>query len=201
MSNSITWQHDPVMYHLTQHLPLPEPYPYKDTYLFLIDSVISQQLSTKVASVIYERFLTLFPQHYPYPEFLMNMSIEELRKVGLSVNKATYIQQIARFHQIQSLQYDHLKGMPDEDILTLLTQIKGVGAWTAQMVLMFPLDRPDIFPIDDLAIRQQMIKWYKLTETGKALRLQLTTIAENWRPHRSLACKYLWKSKTLPSNP
>jgi DNA-3-methyladenine glycosylase II len=67
------------------------------------------------------------------------------------------------------------------------------------MVLMFPLNRPDVFPVDDLVIRQQMVKLYELTESGKALRQQLTTIAENWQPHRTLACKYLWKAKALPT--
>jgi DNA-3-methyladenine glycosylase II len=195
---SIHWQHDPVLYKLTQLLPMPEPYEFTDTYLFLIDSVISQQLSTKVAAVIYERFLQLFPEAYPLPQLLIEMPVEPLRKAGLSVAKANYIKNIARFYLEHSLHADSLQHMPDEDILALLTQIKGVGPWTVQMVLMFPLNRPDVFPIDDLAIRQQIIRWYKLTETGKGLRMQMTAIAENWRPHRTLACKYLWKAKALP---
>jgi DNA-3-methyladenine glycosylase II len=177
---------------------MPEPYPVADTYLFLIDSVISQQLSTKVAAVIYERFLQLFPEAYPSPQLLIEMPVEPLRKAGLSVAKANYLKNIARFYLEHSLDAHSLHAMPDEDILALLTQIKGVGPWTVQMVLMFPLNRPDVFPIDDLAIRQQIVRWYKLTETGKGLRIQLTGIAENWRPHRTLACKYLWKSKDLP---
>jgi DNA-3-methyladenine glycosylase II len=195
---SIHWQHDPVLYKLTQLLPMPKPYPFGDTYLFLIDSVISQQLSTKVAAVIYERFLQLFPEAYPLPQLLIEMPVEPLRKAGLSVAKANYIKNIARFYLEHSLHADSLQHMPDEDILALFTQIKGVGPWTVQMVLMFPLNRPDVFPIDDLAIRQQIIRWYKLTETGKGLRMQMTAIAENWRPHRTLACKYLWKAKALP---
>jgi DNA-3-methyladenine glycosylase II len=195
---SVHWQHDPVIHKLAQVLPVPEPYPFADTYLFLIDSVISQQLSTKVAAVIYERFLQLFPGAYPLPELLIEMPVEPLRKVGLSVAKANYIKNIARFYLEHSLNADSLQHMPDEDILALLTQIKGVGPWTVQMVLMFPLNRQDVFPIDDLAIRQQIVRWYKLIDTGKALRLQMTTIAENWRPHRTLACKYLWKAKGLP---
>jgi DNA-3-methyladenine glycosylase II len=196
---SIQWQHDPIMHRLAQVLPQPEPYPYQDTYLFLIDSVISQQLSTKVADVIYKRFLQLFPGAYPTPELLLEMSPDLLRQPGLSVAKANYIQNIARFYLEHSLHANSLQHMPDEEILSLLTQIKGVGPWTVQMVLMFPLDRPDVFPIDDLAIRQQMIKWYKLTGSEKELRRQMITVAENWRPHRTLACKYLWKSKTLPA--
>lgn len=197
--STIHWQHDPVMQRLAQVLPQPEPYPYQDTYLFLIDSVISQQLSTKVADVIYKRFLQLFPGSYPTPELLLEMSPDLLRQPGLSVAKANYIQNIARFYLEHSLHASSLQYMPDEEILSLLTQIKGVGPWTAQMVLMFPLNRPDVFSIDDLVIRQQMIKWYMLTGSGKELRRQMITVAENWRPHRTLACKYLWKSKNLPA--
>jgi DNA-3-methyladenine glycosylase II len=195
---SISWQHDPVIHRLTQVLPLPEPYPYNDTYLFLIDSVISQQLSTRVADVIYKRFLKLFPEGYPAPELLQNMPAAYLREAGLSTAKANYVRNIAGFHKEHSLYFEHLHTMPDEDILALLTRIKGVGPWTVQMVLMFPLNRPDVFPIDDLVIRQQLVRWYKLTENGKELRRQMTAIAENWRPHRTLASKYLWKAKNLP---
>ncbi|MDO1447228.1 DNA-3-methyladenine glycosylase 2 family protein [Rhodocytophaga aerolata] len=196
---SISWQHDPVIHRLTQVLPPPEPYPYQDTYLFLLDSVISQQLSTKVADVIYKRFLKLFPEGYPLPELLQEMPVEYLREVGLSTAKANYVKNIASFHREHSLYFEHLHSMPDEEILALLTQIKGVGPWTVQMVLMFPLNRPDVFPIDDLVIRQQISRWYSLTENGKELRRQMTAIAENWRPHRTLACKYLWKAKNLPA--
>ena len=198
---SINWQHDPVIHQLAQLLPVPEPYAYQDTYLFLIDSVISQQLSTKVADVIYKRFLTLFPEGYPLPDLLAEMPVEYLRQVGLSSAKANYVKNIAHFHREHSLYFEHLHTLPDEDILALLTQIKGVGPWTVQMVLMFPLNRPDVFPIDDLVIRQQIVKWYNLTESGKVLRQQMMAIAENWRPHRTLACKYLWKAKNLPAIP
>lgn len=194
---SISWQHDPVMSRLTEALPVPASYQQQDIYLALLSSIISQQLSTKVARVIRERFYSLFPDKYPRAELVVQFDIDALKKAGLSTAKASYVQNIARFHLEFPLIYEHLQPLPDEELITLLTQIKGVGRWTAQMVLMFPMNRPDVFPIDDLAIQQQMIKFYQIQETGKQLRECLFAVAENWKPHRTLACRYLWDAKDL----
>ncbi len=196
----MNWQHDPVIHHLASQLPAPQPYTHQDTYLFLLSSVISQQLSIKVAKAIYNRFISLFPGQYPGAEMLLALDEAQLRSAGLSGAKAAYIQHIARFHLSYPVSFEALQGLPDEEVIALLTQIKGVGKWTAQMVLMFPMDRPDVFPVDDLVIRQQMIRWYGIQAVGKELKQQLTAIAENWRPHRTLACKYLWKSKDLATS-
>jgi DNA-3-methyladenine glycosylase II len=192
---NISWQHDPVMQQLAETLPPPQPYPHQDTYLFLMGSIISQQLSTKVAKVIRERFLNLFPDKYPYAPELLELSLEKLRSVGLSQGKASYVQHIAQFHLAHPLHFAHLSALSDSEVIQLLTQIRGVGTWTAQMLLMFPMNRPDVFAIDDLVIRQQMIKLYQIEETGKLLTLRLHSIADNWKPHRTLACKYLWNAK------
>jgi DNA-3-methyladenine glycosylase II len=194
---SIQWQHDPVISRLAEVLPVPPSYQQQDIYLALLSSIISQQLSTKVAKVIRERFLNLFTEKYPQAELVLQFQIEDLKKAGLSTAKAGYVQNIARFHLEFPLSYQHLQPLPDEELITLFTQIKGVGRWTAQMVLMFPMNRPDVFPVDDLAIQQQMIKFYQIEETGKSLRERLFAIAENWRPHRTLACRYLWDAKDL----
>ncbi|QHT65730.1 DNA-3-methyladenine glycosylase 2 family protein [Rhodocytophaga rosea] len=194
---NINWQHDPVMNRLAEVLPVPTSYQQQDIYLALLSSIISQQLSTKVARVIRERFLSLFPDKYPQAELVLKLQIDDLKKVGLSTAKAGYVQNIARFHLDFPLSYEHLQPLPDEELIALFTQIKGVGIWTAQMVLMFPMNRPDVFPVDDLAIQQQMIKFYQIQESGKQLRERLFTIAENWRPHRTLACRYLWDAKDL----
>jgi DNA-3-methyladenine glycosylase II len=194
---SINWQHDPVISRLAETLPVPTSYQQQDIYLALLSSIISQQLSTKVARVIRERFYNLFPEKYPQAELVIQFEIEALKKVGLSTAKAGYVQNIARFHLDFPLVYEHLQPLSDEELITLFTQIKGVGRWTAQMVLMFPMNRPDVFPVDDLAIQQQMVKFYQIKESGKELRQQLFTIAENWRPHRTLACRYLWDAKDL----
>ncbi len=180
---------------LAEILPLPQPYPHQDTYLFLISSIISQQLSTKVAQVIQKRFLNLFPDNYPHAAEVLRLDLEKLRSVGLSQGKASYVQHIAQFHLSTPLHFPHLNVLSDAEVIQLLTQIKGVGTWTAQMVLMFPMNRPDVFAVDDLVIRQQMIKFYQIEETGKPLTLRLHSIADNWKPHRTLACKYLWNAK------
>lgn len=194
---SISWQHDPVISRLAEVLPLPASHIQQDIYLSLIGSIIAQQLSTKVASVIRERFINLFPDKYPHAQKLLQLGVDELKTAGLSAAKAGYVQNIARFHLEFPLQLEHLQPLSDDELISLLTQIKGVGVWTAQMVLMFTMGRPDVFPIDDLVIRQQMIKYYHIEESGKILRLRLMAIADNWRPHRTLACRYLWDAKDL----
>lgn len=186
---------DPVIQRLVEKIPAPPVYPHQDAYLFLLSSVMSQQLSTTVARAIYNRFVNLFPDGYPAAELVLQHTPEQLRTVGVSGAKAAYLQNIARFHAENPFLMTQLPQMPDEEIIGTLTQIKGVGKWTVQMVLMFPLNRPDVFPIDDLGIRQSMIQLYELGETGKPLRERLTAIAENWRPHRTLACKYLWRAR------
>jgi DNA-3-methyladenine glycosylase II len=191
------WSNDPVIQQLAETLPEPPVYPHQDAYLFLLGSIISQQLSTKVAKVIYERFLGLFPNKYPSVDEVIQMEVEQLRSVGLSGQKSGYIRNIAVFHKENPLEAAYLNAMSDEEIIQHLTQIKGVGRWTVEMLLMFPLARPDVFPVDDLGIQQSMIQLYGITESGKALKQKLCTIADNWRPHRTLASKYLWKARDV----
>lgn len=173
----------------------------RDLYYDLVLSIVYQQLSGKVAKAIFTRFCALFPDEYPHPELVVQLEMPVLRSAGLSGQKATYIQNIARFALEHDLEHQVWNKMSDEDILQLLTQIKGVGVWTTQMILMFSLNRPDIFPTDDLGIQQAIRKLYQLEETGKPLKLKMLEIAENWRPYRTAACRYLWKyldqSKTV----
>ena len=168
-----------------------------DVYLDLMSSVVSQQLSVKVADIIFDRFINLFPECDPRPERLVEMDLEELRKCGLSYQKGGYLKNIAA-HWVEH----HSKGMKDwlsmtdEEIIADLTSIKGVGRWTVQMILMFKLGHLDVFPIDDLGIRQGMVKMYGLEElSGKGLLAELARIAEGWRPYRTVACRYVWRWK------
>lgn len=178
---------------LIDTLELPVLVSDGDVYAALTRSIVSQQLSTKAASTIYGRFLNLFENNYPDRNTVLNYSIEELRAVGLSRQKASYIQNVAAFFQ------EHEKASPtewstmsDEAIIDYLTQIKGVGKWTVEMILMFTLNRLDVLPLDDLAIRTRMVKLYNVQETGRQLKPALTKIAESWKPYRSVACRYLW---------
>jgi DNA-3-methyladenine glycosylase II len=165
-----------------------------DVYKDLLRAIISQQLSLKAAATIYGRFLNLFENQNPLPESISNLSIEALRSVGLSKQKAEYVQNVASyFRQEQIKPWQELS---DEEVLQELTSIKGVGKWTAEMILIFSLDRKDIFPIDDLGIRQMMIKLYEVeTSSPKETAQKLTAIAEKWRPYRSIACFFLWQFK------
>ena len=165
-----------------------------DVYAALIRSIVSQQLSTKAAATIYNRFLNLFDNRYPDKDVIIAFSEEQLRSVGLSRQKANYIKNVAHFFlEIEKDRETDWATMTDEAIITYLTQIKGVGKWTVEMMLMFTLQRLDVLPLDDLAIRNRMIKLYDVQATGKQIKVELTSIAESWRPYRSVACRYLWQ--------
>jgi len=166
-----------------------------DLYLDLLQSIVSQQLSVKAADTIFARFLGLFPRRYPRPALLAAMRTEKLRTAGVSRQKAGYLKAVARFARAGHLDLDHLRTLDDEQVIEHLTRIKGVGRWTAEMLLMFSLDRPDVFPADDLGIQSAMRRLYNVKGRGRALGKRLQRIAETWRPHRTLACRYLWNWK------
>ncbi|MDI9363341.1 MAG: hypothetical protein QM541_00215 [Flavobacterium sp.] len=168
----------------------------KNIPLRLMASIMSQQLSTKVASVIYSRFLELYNGNEPKPQQVIDTPFELLRGIGLSNNKVAYVQNVARFCIDQKITDKKLQAMSNEAIVALLTQIKGVGKWTVEMLLMFSLGREDVFAIDDLVIRQMMAKLYKLDATDKkAFREKLLKISSKWQPYRTYACLHLWHYK------
>ena len=187
---------DPVLARLIAdgYATLLTPTAHEDLYLELLDAIISQQLSVKAAATISARFTALFPQDYPAPEQVLARSLDELRAVGVSRQKAGYLQAVAAFKQAGQLEYDVLSPLSDDALADHLIQIKGVGRWTAQMLLMFALERPDVFPELDLGIQNAMRKHYGLTENGQALLRRMTEIAEPWRPYRTTASRLLWKS-------
>lgn len=168
-----------------------------DVYLALMESIVSQQISVKAADSIFERFLNLFDDKYPHARRMVEISTDELRSAGLSFQKINYMRNVAEFSLANDISYDNLNKKTDEEIVELLTKIKGVGRWTVEMLLIFVLDRPDVFPIDDLVVRQKLIKAYSLDDTlpKKELYRQIHEVANNWRPYRSLASKYLWRWK------
>ena len=176
-------------------MTLPEIEMHSDIYVDLLGSIVSQQLSVKAAATINGRFLDLFPKQQPWPELVLGLDTEILRGCGLSYQKAGYIKNIAQYWLDNQSDKKDWMAIAEDDIIAELTQIKGVGKWTVQMILMFRLNRLDVFPIDDLGIRQGMIKLYEVEETGKALVKRLTEIAEPWRPYRTIACRHIWKWK------
>ena len=186
---------DPNMAAIMPLITLPEIEMHSDIYVDLLGSIVSQQLSVKAAATINGRFLNLFPKQQPGPELVLGLDTEILRGCGLSYQKAGYIKNIAQYWLDNQSDKKDWMAIAEDDIIAELTQIKGVGKWTVQMILMFRLNRLDVFPIDDLGIRQGMIKLYEVEETGKALVKRLTEIAEPWRPYRTIACRHIWKWK------
>lgn len=164
-----------------------------DIYHGLIQSIISQQLSTKAAATIFNRFLALLPDGGAVtPHAVLPLSDEVLRGVGLSRQKTSYLRDLSRRVLDGSLETHRLASMGDEDVIQALTQVKGVGRWTAEMILIFRLRRPDVLPVGDLGIATAIRRAYGLRKPPDAKRM--TKIAEPWRPYRSVASWYLWAS-------
>jgi len=170
----------------------------KNLYLYLCYSIMSQQLSTKVARVIRQRFLDLYGGE-PTPQQIVDTAFEKLRAIGLSNAKVNYVQNVARFEIEKGMNHKKLSKMENEEVIAYLTQIKGVGRWTTEMLLMFALGREDVFAPDDLGLQNAMIGLYDLKHRKKKIMLnRIVKIAEQWSPYRTYACMYLWKWKDNP---
>ena len=208
---------DPILNSITD-IKLAPIMQHGNIYEALMSSIISQQISTAAARSIKKKFTEYFGNRYPTIDEVLNIEIEKLRGLGLSSQKAVYIKSVAEF--FKNLNQDTTpsslhgasqrealnspgslsgsrplgrvgEGVTDEELIKELTKIKGVGRWTVEMILIFTLGRPDVFAIDDLALRQAVIKLYKLKNT-KTLKKRMLKISERWSPNRSLASRYLW---------
>lgn len=168
----------------------------KNTPVRLMASIISQQLSTKVAAIIFARFLALFDGKEPSCDQVLACSNESLRSIGLSQSKVHYIQNVAKFFLAHKITDKQLYAMEPEAIIELLTQIKGVGKWTVEMLMLFSLGQEDVFAVDDLGIQQAMIRLYGIeSSTKKELHTKMVAISSKWTPFRSYACLHLWQWK------
>lgn len=168
----------------------------KNIPIRLMASIMSQQLSTKVAAVIFNRFLDLYAGKEPKVEMVLATSNELLRSIGLSNAKVGYIKNVAAFCIEKGITDRMLAKMSNDKIIELLVQIKGVGQWTVEMLLMFSLGREDVFAVDDLGIQQAMCRLYKIDPTNKKLmQAAMLKRAEKWAPYRTYACLNLWQWK------
>ena len=168
----------------------------KNICTWLCASIMSQQLSTKVADVIHKRYLDLFDGNEPTPQQILDMPFEKLRGIGMSNAKVSYVQNVARFEMESGLDSKKLNRMSNEEVIAYLTQIKGVGQWTAEMLLMFSLGREDVFAVDDLGIQNAMIKLYEINYKKKIkLKEKMLLISSAWSPYRTYACVHLWRWK------
>lgn len=164
-----------------------------DHYGALVRSIAGQQLSVKAARSIWNRLTERFDGRTPTPREILDDDPEELRAAcGFSRAKVSYLRSLAQHVVDGELHLDRLPELPDEEVMRELTAVKGIGDWTAQMFLMFTLHRPDVLPVGDLGIRNAVVAQYGLRKTPDAKRL--TTLARPWRPYRTRACLYLWRS-------
>lgn len=163
----------------------------------LAEAIVYQQLNGKAAATIFKRFAALAGEPLT-PEGILKLSDAQLRSVGLSKQKSAYIKDLATKTSAGLLDFSKLHAMADADVIQHLTQVKGVGVWTAQMFLMFMLKRPDVLPTGDYGVQAAMKKHYRKRKLPKPKDME--KIAKAWAPYRSVACWYLWRSldiKTL----
>jgi DNA-3-methyladenine glycosylase II len=164
-----------------------------DHYGALVRSIVGQQLSTRAARAIYARLVERYGGRTPTPAEVLEDDPDELRvAAGLSHAKVRYLRSLAEHVLDGSLELERLDSLDDAAVSTELTAVKGIGAWSADMFLMFHLGRPDVLPVGDLGIRRAFQLRYGLAELPDAATME--RIAEPWRPYRTLACRYLWRS-------
>lgn len=186
----------PVMRKIIRRVGACTLVPRTDYFCKLCQSIFAQQLSTKVATVLYGRFAATFPRKTPTPsavvKFLMESDDAAIRAVGLSRQKRVYVLDLARRFACREINTRKFAGMSDEQIIDALTHIKGIGRWTVEMLLIFALNRPDVWPVDDLGIRRNVMLAYGLKEMpGKK---ELMAVGEGLRPWRTVASWYFWRN-------
>ena len=183
---------DPVMNVLIDQFGLLELRVHQeDLFAEIVDSIISQQLSGKVAAVIYTRLENLLPKKKISATGVLKVKDDTLRAVGMSWAKVKYIKDLAEKSLDGTLQLSKLHAMSDEDVMSHLVQVKGVGRWTAEMILIFSLNRPDVFSMGDLGLRTAVSKLYRVDRDNLK---KIEKISFQWKPFRSYASRYLWKS-------
>lgn len=183
---------DPVMRGIVERVgPLRIEY-REPTFETLVRSIVFQQLSGTVARVILGRLHGALPDGRITPEAILKLRIPKMRKLGLSGAKTEYIRDLARQTREGAVRFEELPEAPDEDVIAALTQVKGIGVWTAQMFLIFALRRPDVLPVGDLGVRKAMQRAYSLEDLPKPGKME--ELAVPWRPYCSAASWYLWRS-------
>lgn len=181
---------------LVDTFELSEIKPKKYLFIELVSSIVSQQLSTKVADIIFTRFKDLYNGHIPLPEDVLATDYEVLKAIGLSNQKTQYILNIAEFATKNNLDYKYLQKMDNETLIAYLTQIKGVGRWTVEMIMMFALARPDVFSAGDFGLSSGVKLLYNLDDTDKKqFAKDLEKITAKWAPYRSYASRLIWRYK------
>lgn len=166
---------------------------YRDpAFSTLARAIVFQQLAGAAATRIFDRFQALVDPPPLTPEAVLRLHLRRLRGAGLSLQKATYLRDLSKKTVSGAIPFQHLSNLPDQEVIDALTQVKGVGVWTAHMFLIFALRRPDVLPTGDYGIRAAMKKAYDLPDLPKPAEME--RLAQPWRPYASLASWYLWQS-------
>jgi DNA-3-methyladenine glycosylase II len=188
---------DPVMQEIVKTVKISALEIKKPIYLQLIYTILGQNLNPEVAKILENRFHELFRKKIPTPKDILDVPFMELREIGLSTSKTNYILNICDFFIEQKVTDNQLQKMEDEALIEFLTSIKGVGRWNVEMVMIFAMQRENIFPVTDAGLQKNMAKYYRIRnkEDKKALMEKMTNIAEQWQPYRTYACLYLWMNK------
>ena len=163
-----------------------------DHFSMLVRAIVFQQLSTKAATTIHGRLVALLPESQPTPASLAALTAEQLRAAGISRQKAAYLRDLCDKVGCGDVPLAEIDTLADEEVIAALTKIKGIGRWTAEMFLIFRLQRPDVLPLDDLGIVNAVRKAYGLRKRPKPAKLR--KLGEAWKPYRSIASWYLWRS-------
>ena len=186
---------DPILAPIIARAGLTTMRPHRNYYQALVGSIISQQLSVKAANTIERRFCELFgASDMPAPEQILTKDIEELRGVGLSRGKATYVRDLAQHVVDGRVRFDHLDRLSNDEIIAELTAVKGIGVWTVHMFLMFCMGRLDVLPVGDLGIRNGIMKLYGLKQLPGPADIEKIARKYKWHPYESAASWYVWHS-------
>ena len=186
---------DPIITSLASRFGLPTIRPHSDYYQELVSSIISQQLSVKAASTIQHRFVALFgTDKIPEPGLILGKTVEDLRGCGLSRGKAMYIQDLALHVLDGKIHFDEFTKLSNDEIISELTAVKGIGEWTAHMFLMFCMGRLDVLAIGDLGLKNGITKLYGLSTQATAEDVRVIALKNKWHPYETIACWYVWKS-------
>jgi DNA-3-methyladenine glycosylase II len=186
--------HDPVLAPLIATYGLPDIKPHTNYYQDLVESIIGQQLSVKAADTINRRLRALFDGVVPTPQQIIATDHDTLRSIGLSGQKANYVRDLAGHVLDGRLTFDNLDALSNAEIIAKLTDVKGIGEWTAHMFLMFCMGRSDILAHGDLGIRNGVRKLYNIELAPGPADLQALAVKYQWHPYETMACWYIWRA-------
>jgi DNA-3-methyladenine glycosylase II len=187
-------EYDPTLAPIIERAGLAAIAPHTNYYGALVSSIVSQQLSVKAADAIEKRFLALFDGAFPSPEQILSVSVEELRGLGFSGAKARYVHDLAQHIIDGKVTFNRIPAQTNEEIIAELTDVKGIGEWTAHMFLMFCVGRLDVLPVGDLGIKNGIRKLYGLEDIPTPQQIVELAVRNQWHPYESVASWYVWHS-------